>query len=164
MRYHRVACLKLRDIPVVSRCSFPEAQIAVGNAVTQQTVGLTALPPNVLISPCFLWTRRQTARVNLLTPREASQRNRPVPSKKEKNMHRLSPEICIKERQNVLSTYSQYFSSLKPSKFLAVPLKSGTCLNLSRASAVSSRLSCVTKGVVCHSQVLSIPYIRGESE
>lgn len=41
---------------------------------------------------------------------------------------------------------------------------SGTCLNLSRASAVSSRLTCVTKGVVCHSQVLGIPYIRGESE
>ena len=88
----------LRDIPVVSRCSFPAAQIAVGNAVTQQTVGLTALPPNVLISPCFPWTRRQTARVNLLTPRAASQRNRPVPRKREKNMHRLSPEICIKER------------------------------------------------------------------
>ena len=98
LRYHRVACLKLRDIPVVSRCSFPAAQIAVGNAVTQQTVGLTALPPNVLISPCFPWTRRQTARVNLLTPRAASQRNRPVPRKRGKNMHRLSPEICIKER------------------------------------------------------------------
>lgn len=88
----------MRNIPVVSRCSFLAAQIAVGNAVTQQRVGLIALPPNVLISPCFPWTRRQTVRVNLLTLREASQRIRPVPRKKEKNMHRLSPEICIKEQ------------------------------------------------------------------
>ena len=114
----------------------------------QLTVGLTALPPNVLISPCFLWTRRQTARVNLLTPREASQRNRSVPRKKEKKkIHRLSLEICKKERENVLPAYSQLTVFISSSKQVA-PIKSGTCLNQSRTSAVSSRLTCVTKRVV----------------